>query len=298
MDWYTCSKTFMAIVASNSFSKAAERLYISPSVVSKRMQWLEDKLKTKLLVRTTRDLKVTDAGNQYYSRISPLFCEWDSIKSDVSKSHLTPNGVLRVAMPTIAGNYYIENLISKFSDLYPDIKLELYLGESNRSFLGKDIDVNVNTADLSSKADYIYKRLQGPTRRIYASPNYLSNHEEPKSLQDLKSHNCITHISHRNNIWILHQDVIQVNGNLVCNNAASLLKAVESGGGVCLIADAFVQEELAYNKVKHILQDYYSDPIDIYLNFPALKKLSLNVKVFIGFLENEMSFPLCQRKGS
>ena len=290
MDWYKCSQTFIKIVETNSFSKASEVLHTSPSVVSKRIQQLEDRLNTPLITRSTRSFRLTEAGSQYYKRMLPLLSEWNEIKVDISKKNPTPSGTFRVAMPTMAGNYYIENLFTKFSNLYPEIKLELVLGTTMSNLQEKHIDVNISTTDVSKEGNFVYKKLQGPIKRLYASPAYLRKHGEPKSLIELKKHNCITHINHKKNVWDFHQSNIKVSGNLICNNLASLLKAAESGNGICLISDALVQEELRNNKIQHILQDYYSEPIDLYLSFPAFIKLPINAKVFIQFLEKELSF--------
>jgi DNA-binding transcriptional LysR family regulator len=291
MDWYTCSNTFITVVDEKSFAQAARTLYTTQSAISKRIAWLEDRLDAQLLTRTTRRLDLTEVGEKYYNHVLPLLDEWKEIINSINTINKMTVGELRVAVPTIAGNQYLSQLVPKFLSLYPDIKLILLLTNKNTNLLENQIDVYISSQSLGNSTKNISQKIIGPPRKLYASPAYIEKFGEPKSLSALLEHNCLVHTAHTDNHWHFKNESIQVDGNYKSNSADSLIKAAVSSVGIIFVPETFVKDELEKKKLQVIMPQYHSDNIDIYASFPAHKYVPMKAQVFIQFLTNELYTP-------
>lgn len=289
MDWYTCSKTFIKVVDEKGFAPAARKLYTTQSSISKRIAWLENMLDTQLLTRTTRRLDLTEAGEKYYNHVLPLIDEWEELKQDVATSTKLTTGELKIAVPTIAGNHYISQLIPNFLKQYPDIKLVMLLTSKTTNLIEDQIDIYISSEDLGKSAANTSQRITGPCRKLYASPDYLAENGEPKSLKALQKHNCLVHTAHLDNCWKFKNRRVPVYGNFRSNNADMLIKAAVSGLGIIFVPESFVQEELQHNELQELMPQYHSDNIYIYASYPAHNYTPKKTQVFIEFLKNQLN---------
>lgn len=288
MDWFTCSKTFIKVVDETSFAQAARKLYTTQSAVSKRIAWLESMLDTQLLARTTRRLDLTEAGEKYYNHVLPLIDEWEDIRRDVATTSKLAMGELRVAIPLIAGNHYISQLIPKFLKQYPEVKLVFHLRSRLHRLLENQIDVYISNDDFGAKGANASQKITGPCRRLYASPSYLAEFGEPKSLKALEQHNCLVHTAQKDKHWHFQKKSIPVDGNFRSNSADSLIKAALSGVGIVFVPETFVHEEVEKQQLQVILPQYFSDNLIFYASYPDHKFIPMKTKVFIQFLKEEL----------
>lgn len=291
MDWYTCSKTFIKVVDEKGFAAASRKLYTTQSSISKRIAWLENMLDNQLLTRSTRRLDLTEAGQKYYNQVLPLIDEWDELKRDMSSDAKLTKGNLTVAIPTIGGNHFISQLIPKFLKKYPEIKLTMRLTNRAVSLIEEKIDLYISPEDLGNHASNSSEQLNGPCRKLYASPDYLATHGEPTLIEELENHNCLVHTASIDNMWKFQDAQVAVNGGFRSNNTDMLIKAAVAGLGIIFVVEPFVTAEIQNNQLKVLLPQYASANLTLYASYPAHKYLPQKTQVFIDFLKKELIWP-------
>lgn len=287
MDWYTCSKTFIKVIQEKSFAKAATKLFTNQSVVSKRVNWLESQLDTLLLTRTTRRLDLTEAGENYYNHILPLIEEWDKIKENTKQTSKIATGTLRVAIPLIAGNHDITLMVARFIKKYPQMKVTMLLRNIFSNLLETKIDVSIGGEQKAQMGVNQLPLSDGYFRRLYASPDYLDEYGEPKSLDDLKDHTCLTN-SVQEDEWSFQEDSIAISGSFKSNSSDMLITAAVAGMGIIYTPEYFVKSQLEDNRLKPILTDYHSLQLPIYAYIPSGQYIPMKTQLFIDFLKEEL----------
>ena len=150
MDKLTTMKTFLAVVQEGSFSKAADKLDISPQLVSKYISALEDNLRTRLLHRTTRKVSVTEAGNQYYQRCQQVIIDIEDMENSLNNLSENVSGVLSISAPMSFGTKHLAGLLVDFQNQYPNLKLDLRLTDQYVDIVEQGIDIALRIGVLKN----------------------------------------------------------------------------------------------------------------------------------------------------
>jgi DNA-binding transcriptional LysR family regulator len=191
---------FARVVSAGSMSAAGRELGLSPAVVSKRLRRLEDRLGTRLMQRTTRQISLTEAGQGFYERVVAILAGIEEAEAFVSRRSALAHGVLKVSAPTSFGRMHIAPHINAFMQANPDLGVNLMLHDEFVDIVGDGYDLAIRIAELSDSS--LVARKLAPVRRILvASPDYLKRQGTPQGIEDLDRHICLA--PHNNDAWKL-----------------------------------------------------------------------------------------------
>lgn len=282
---------FVAVVETGSFTKAAEKLGITPSGVSRQVSRMETQLAAILVERTTRRQTITAVGMAVYEQCRNML---DSAKEAViaSESNTTEaKGRLRIAVPDAFAKQVLEPLLLEFIALYPAISLHVQVTDLRLDPAYQNVDLVFHIAEQPHE-HLVCKRLGKVRSILCASVEYLAERGTPKSPDDLVSHDCLPlGFFDGDNIWSFTQGdkktQITVDGRYIINDADMRLKGVKQGFGIALFPDFVVQDALKTGEVIEVLKDWQlkSDfQGGVYMQFPAMRFMPNKLRVFIDFM--------------
>jgi DNA-binding transcriptional LysR family regulator len=293
MDRLTSLTTFVQVVESGGFSAAARKLNMSTTMVSNHVQALEDRLGARLLNRTTRKISLTDVGAGYYERCTQILGELEEADSTVGAQQSTPRGTLRVYTNSHVLRF-IAPIVSEYLGLYPEVRLELSMGERMIDLVEERIDVAIRTVPTPDSS-LIVKRLIDWRSILCAAPSYLKAHGEPKTLSDLSQHNCLRYALYPfGDEWHFEAPggmpaAVKISGSLVSASAEILRQASVDGRGIALGPDFYVFEDVAKGRLIPILTDYR--PVGFALNaiYPARQNLPAKTRAFLDLIGSRIA---------
>lgn len=277
---------FARVVAAGSMSAAGRELGLSPAVVSKRLRRLEDRLGSRLLQRTTRQIALTEAGQGFYERVVAILAGVEEAESFVSRRSALARGTLKISAPTSFGRLHIAPNLNNFMKENKDLSINLHLSDELVDIVGEGYDVAIRIAELADSS-LVARKLASVRRVLCATPAYLEEHGTPETLQDLDGHNCITH--HGAEIWRLESDdgivAHRAVGNLVTNSSEVVREAVLAGVGIAMRSTWDVGDDLANGTLKRVLPNFEaSQNIAIHAIYPSRQFLPVKVRLFIDYL--------------
>jgi LysR family transcriptional regulator for bpeEF and oprC len=182
--------SFARVVESGGFTKAAKRLGLSVSAVTKNVGRLEAELGTQLLVRTTRSTAITEFGREYYASCRRIFDEIDGVENSLRQSQQTPRGKVSILCPTFFARVNLLPRLHEFHEKYPNIDLDITLGERYLDLIDAGVNLAVVVGELKDSRFATRTLARGP-RVCCATPGYLRKHGTPKTIDDVMSHNCL-----------------------------------------------------------------------------------------------------------
>jgi DNA-binding transcriptional LysR family regulator len=181
---------FIKVAELGSFSAAAESLNLPQSTVSLKIQRLEDNLEVRLLNRTTRQVKVTAVGQEYYLHCVQIIKDLFEANRAVKSSHEEPKGLLRITAPTESVNLFLDEIINDFLNLYPCIEVNVVASNTMMNPIEEGFDVAIRLANL--KDSTLIARLLGqPQDYLCAAPSYLEKFGYPTNIEELSNHKCL-----------------------------------------------------------------------------------------------------------
>ena len=286
MNTFSDMEIFARVVTAGSMSAAGREMGLSPAVVSKRLRRLEDRLGTRLLQRTTRQIALTEAGQGYFDRIVAILASMEEAEAFVSRRSALARGTLKVAAPTSFGRMHIAPHLGPFLDNNPDLGINLELSDEFVDIVGEGYDVAIRIAELSDSS-LVARRLARNHRILCASPLYLEKHGEPTTISALAEHICLA--AANQDPWRLDGPngsiVIRATGRLSTNSSEVVREALIAGAGIALRSTWDIGEELRDGRLRVILPDYRaSKHVGIHAVYPSRRFLPAKVRVFIDYL--------------
>lgn len=264
MNLVTCLKSYIAVVNTQSFTAASRELSIHSKKLSNQITWLEKYFHTKLLIRSTRRLVLTEAGKILYEKSIKLISEIDELKADVLRQRNNPEGWIRVCMTVTPAVPYLTSLSLEFMRSYPKIQVYIIVGSEIIGINENQYDV-VISFDPITHPQLVCKKLFSVRRALFASPEYLQKNNEPTRVDELADHNCLINTLYSShNKWILNKHVIQVSGSFKSNNGNVLKQAAVEGAGIIWVPPFTVYEEVRKGLLKQILVNELSPEIALY----------------------------------
>ncbi|NBW80950.1 LysR family transcriptional regulator [bacterium] len=282
---------FLEVARAGSFTAASKSTGISKSTLSEKIQSLEDELGTTLMVRTTRSLSLTDAGEEYLQRIASGIDQILNAREELKQTRLKPRGKIRVSLlPNLANTTFTER-IAEFLKEFPEISVELDFSERVVNLLEEGFDVCVR-AGQPEDSSLLSKRIRRDHSILVASSSYLRKRGEPRSVTELKTHELVNWHSQRG-VWHLksadNRNIkVDVNGRISANNPQSIVRIVAGGHGIGLLPRELCTELIAERRLIQILPEWGSKDFHIYIVYPEQKHLSAKLKVFISWLEKTL----------
>ena len=283
---------FVRVVEEGGLSAAARALNLAPSTVSKMMTRLEERLGVRLLNRTTRQLRLTAEGEEFYARSRAIVEDIESAETAVSRSVSAPQGTLRVISMVAFGNYQVAPIIPEFLARHPGVSLELTLTDGKMDVIEAGADVGVLHGNLPDSSMIVH-RLIDDRRLVVASPAYLERCGAPARPDDLLGHNCIIwwNAQRHLNRWPFDGGrVITVKGNVMVDNGETLVRMAMAGAGLIRLAEFVAGRAIREGRLVPVLTEFTKDDnLPIYAIFPHRRHLASKVRAFVDFLSEKFS---------
>lgn len=283
-------EVFVQAAELRSFSAAGRKLGLSPSAVSKLVTRIENRLGTRLLVRSTRLLQPTPEGEVYLARARRILEEIAETERVVAGG-AAPRGRLRASCSVGFGVRYVVPLVPDFLARYPGVELDLSLTDGVIDLIEERADVAIRSGPLRDSALKARKILDS-RRVVVAAPSYLARHGTPTTPDDLEGHNCLL-FNFRRSIegWPFRdrvggrEQVKAVVGTLRANNGPTLRRLCLEGVGLARLGQFHVQPDIDAGALVPVLEDFNPEDIElIHAVFAGHEHLAARIRAFVDFL--------------
>ncbi|MFJ3522031.1 LysR family transcriptional regulator [Pseudomonas sp. NPDC090203] len=281
-------EVFARVAQAGSLSAAARALGLTPSAVSRIIARTEQRIGARLLLRTTRAITLTAEGEAYLRGARRILADMDEVEQAIA-SQGVPRGRLRVSASLAHGRLAIVPLVAAFTALYPEILVDLTLGDEVVDILAGQADVAVRFGHLPDSP--LSARCIGETGQvIVASPQYLERHGTPKQPEDLSEHNCLRFNFRRAAPdWPFCRDgrdfSLKISGTIACSSGEALAQMARLGAGIARIGAFTVVDEIERGELVPLLEDFNpGDREPIHAVFVGGSTMSARVRVFVDFL--------------
>lgn len=289
LDRLLAMTVFVKVVEQGSFARAAERLHMSTSGVSRHVAELEAHLDTRLLNRTTRRISLTESGQAYFERALHLLADLEETEAAVSSSTVTPRGTIRLTCSTSFGVPHLAPAIGAFQARYPDVRFDISASSRFVDLVEEGLDLAIRIGDLGNP-NLIARKIGSMRLITCASPEYLKRKGTPKHPDDLAKHNCFTYeYAPEKNQWRFqdrqkNEIKVRIDGSVHANNGEMLAAIAVAGAGIALEPDFIVEPLLESGALVEILKSFRPVPYNIYAVYPSRRHLSAKVRTFVDFL--------------
>jgi DNA-binding transcriptional LysR family regulator len=286
-------RIFVATQKKGSLSAAARSLSLSPATISRRISALEEELGVQLVDRTSRNLKMTEAGQAFLVRAEGVLEAMAEAEEAARSSRQRAEGRLRVHSRTQIGLRVIAPLLPRFAQSYPDIHVEVELSEHPVNLVEQDFDVDIRTGE-STDSGFVIKRLLSSDEVLVASPAFARAHPRIKHPNDLPQVRCVTYKRDQEATpWkYVDQDgqeqQLAIHGVLSSNNGELLRLAAMGGMGIALLSEPTVRDCIQEGSLLRLLPQYrfavrgFSN--GIFAVFRQSRTLPLKVRAFVDFI--------------
>jgi DNA-binding transcriptional LysR family regulator len=286
---------FAHVADLGSFSRAAEKLGLPKSTVSRRLSALEQRLGEKILLRTTRRQTLTELGLQLLEHARQVASEVQAVSALSERRRATPSGRLRVSMPSDVANLLLADSLAAFIAMYPSIQLELDLSPRRVDLLGEGFDVVVRVGKLPQDSQLIARKLVEFPAGLYAAPSYLAEHGEPESPDDLLRHDAVRLLQGNGESapWTLVQGEQNwqgvAPGRASANSPELLIRLACAGAGIAAVPDYFAATEVRRGTLRRVLPLWHVPSHTAWAVFPERKLMPVKTRVFIDMLQTALA---------
>ncbi|ACA88771.1 LysR family transcriptional regulator [Shewanella woodyi] len=284
---------FAQVVEQGSFTAAAKVMGLTKATVSRKVAELEADAGVQLLFRTTRALKLTDAGNAYYNRVHRILADLQSAEDQLSSNQQMVKGNLNIVCPIELGQLFLGRVFAQFLTHYPDITIDAELTNRNVDVVAEGVDVLFQITSMSDPSLQTYEMIN-TDKMLMASPSYLARNGTPKVPQDLSKHKAIklksTHIDGSWTLfdgkeWVTQEPEAQ----LTVNNVTLAREAAIEGLGITIVPTLIAQQALDEKLLLPLLEDYPLAQTKITMSTPQRAYLPRKYQVFIEYIYRAMS---------
>lgn len=286
-------RIFVTTQRKGSLSAAGRSLSLSPATISRRISALEEELGVQLVDRTSRNLKVTEAGQAFLAHAELVLEAMARAEEAARNAKLLPEGRLRIHSRTQIGLRVIAPLLPDFAQRHQDIRLELELSEHPVNLVEQDFDIDIRTGE-SNDSSFVIKRLLSSDEVLVASPAFMKVHKRIRHPRDLPEVRCLTYRREQEaTTWKYideqgQQQALAIEGVLSSNNGELLRLAAIDGMGIALLSEATVRSCIEDGSLVRLLPEYrfavraFSN--GIYAVFRQSRTLPLKVRAFVDFI--------------
>lgn len=287
------ARVFIEVVEHKSFTKAADRLNLANSAVSRTVKKLEDKLGVNLLNRTTRQIDLTAEGELYFQRMKSILQEMQAAENELLGFQSSPKGVLRIDAATPVVLHLLIPFISVFRRQYPDIVLSLVSSETFVNLIERKVDIAIRAGQLTDSS-LRARPLFNSYRKVVASPRYIQTTGKPASVADLHHHTCLTFTEPVSlNTWPLNTEegqLITVTDGISSNSGETLRQLCVSGEGIACLSDFMVNKGIENGELTELLSDELQPvPMPFHAVYYSDRVVSRRIRVFIDSLTHYLA---------
>lgn len=284
-------ETFTTAVRTGSFAGAARVLGITPAMVGRRIQGLEQRYGTRLIERTTRAQRLTEAGESFLVRAEAVLDAAIELDDAMSAAPGRLEGRIRMTGPATLGVYCLAGIVAHFQDANPAVTIEMILADRRMDLIAEGFDLAVRIGELQSSA-MIARRVGTYRLMLVASPAYIARHGAPARPGDLGKARCLINLNMSpRNRWPFIRDgkreVAEVEGGLQIDNGEALRVASLEGAGIAYLPKDLVVDDVAAGRLVALLGDWQMMSLPIFLLHPSRRvprRLSVLMETLAGAL--------------
>ncbi|USE77229.1 LysR family transcriptional regulator [Cupriavidus gilardii] len=293
MDRLAAMETFVGVIEAGSFSAAARRLNLGQPAVSKSIAQLEERLGTRLLLRSTRGLTPTDAGQRFYEHAKRAIEEADEAEQAARDSSEGLSGRLRVSAAVTFARLHILPGLKTFMDRHPQLEIDIALDDRNIDLLeeGTDVALRMGMLDDSSMTA---RRIARSPRLVVGTPRYFAQAGVPRTPADLSGHQAIIYSQRGGGeSWSFRQGstevAVVVSGRVRVSAAEGIRTAVLADMGLAVASRWMFAPEVEQGVVQTVLNDWTLPPIDLWAVFPSGRLVTAKARAFVAFVEEALA---------
>jgi len=282
---------FIAVADHLSFRAAAARLGVTPSALSHSMRQLEERLGVRLLHRTTRSVSPTDAGLRLLTQLRPAIDQVVGALEDLNQERSRPFGRLRIYAIHMAAAAVITPIWQRFLSAYPEIHLELQVGEAAVDIVAKGFDAGIGPQDRAA-ADMIVVRVMGPMKvAVVGAPSYFARRRGPRTPDDLALHSCVQFRRDTDGVvfeWLFERNgksrKISVDGRVMVNDPDLAVRAAVDGLGIAYTIEALAEPFLRSGQLVRVLDDWSPAIEGLFLYYPGRRQVPAALRALIDMI--------------
>jgi DNA-binding transcriptional LysR family regulator len=287
MDRLQAMTAFVRVVETGSFSQAARQIGVGQPAISKTIAQLEDRLRVRLLVRSTHGLTPTDAGVRFYERAKTAIQEADEAELEAKGAGGGLSGRLRVSAATTFARLMVVPRLPDFLAAHPELEVDVVLDDRVIDLVAEGIDIALRMGELADSAA-IARKIATGHRSVVATPAYLEQHGIPQVPADIAAHQAVVY-TQLGNSWTFRKHgaeaSVAVSGRVRFTAAEGIRAAVEAGMGLAVTSDWMFWPELQNGEVVRVLADWKLPDIDLWAVFPTGRLASAKARAFADFVE-------------
>jgi len=284
MDRFQAMRVFAKVAETGSFAQAAKALRSSPPAVTRAVAALEDLIGTRLFVRTTRTVTLTEAGTRYLDDCRRILAEVQEAEAAAAGSFATPTGTLTVSAPALFGRIYVLPIFMDYLDRHPGVTARAFLVDRVTNLLEEGIDVAVRIGPLPV-SNLMATRVGTVRRVVCGSPDYFRRHGTPRVPADLSAHRIVGATSTWSlSEWHLGQGQktsVRITPRLLCSTNDAAIEAAVQGWGLTRVMSYQVAPLIAEGKLIAVLTDDEEEPLPIHVVHPEGRKVTAKVRAFV-----------------
>lgn len=278
---------FLAVATHGSFVRAAEVMDLSRTHMSRAVALLEDRLRVRLLQRTTRTVKLTAVGEVFLDHCRRLVADRDAAIAQIGETG-EPHGDLHVTCSTALGERFVAPIARAVAIEYPQLRIHLDLNNRVVDVVAEGFDLAIRTGHLTPSS-LIATRLAERSLFTCAAPAYLEARGAPREPADLAGHDCLVGTSR---IWHFRkkgsEHLYRPEPRWHCNNGETILAAALEGMGICQLPDFYVRDALRTGRLVSVLEEYSAPKDPIWAVYPARRHLAPKVRHFVEVLRRQL----------
>ena len=293
MDRLAAMQTFVKVIETGSFSAAARQLRLGQPAISKTVAQLEERLGLPLLLRSSRRLSATEAGQIFYDHAKVTIAQAEEAELAARGAGAGLTGRLRVSAGVTFARLKIVPKLGSFLARHPKLEIELILDDRNVDLVGEGIDVALRLGVLTDSA-LAARKIAVAGRRVVGTPAYFTRAGVPEMPADLSAHEAIIYSQRGGgSTWTFTKDGVEqsvvLSGRIRSTAVEALREAVLADLGLAVASDAMLGAELESGAVQEVLADWRLPSIDVWAVFPTGRRASAKARAFASFVEQELA---------
>ena len=291
MDRFEAMTAFVAVIDEHGLAAAARKLGRSPAAITRAVAFLEKHTGARLLHRTTRSLRLTEAGERFAASCRRILAEMDSAELLAAGERSVPRGVLMVTAPVVFGRLKVRRYVDALLDEFPDLQARLQLVDQVVNLIDEGVDVAIRLGDLAD-SNLVAVQVGAVRKVVCASPDYLAKAGTPEAPTDLPDHRCISFSGvSPNETWTFSggkrghtQTSVRVRPRLTVNTADAAIASAVEGRGIARVLSYQIEEDLKAGRLVLLLEAHEPAPLPVHVVYPEARLAAAKTRALIDRL--------------
>jgi len=288
MDRFQAIQVFVKVAELGGFAAAARSLAMSPPAVTRSIAMLEDRLGTRLFVRTTRSVRLTESGERFLQDSRRILLELEEAEEAAVGSHAAPRGELRITAPVLFGRMFVTPILGSFLNTYPEVTARTVFVDRVVNLMDEGLDIAIRIGNLPDSS-LIAARVGSVRQVMFASPDYLQKHGIPERPEDITNHRLIQSVAiDGSGDWPFLENgkpmSVRVEPRLRMNTNDAVIEMVRRGWGVSRLLSYQIAADEAAGQLQRVLTEFELPPLPIHVVHQEGRLVSAKVRAFVDYM--------------